>query len=630
MTMMGIAGRSAVLVLLAGAALAQPARPGGGPATAEAALWAEVRDSTQADDLQAYLDAYPGGAYAPLARRRMQALGVAPAGPAPVPQAAAPQAVPARAAGPAPVQDCDRLAQPTKEWLGAMPALVPGVDAKEVTPEAGAACAAAMVAYPDESRFVLYAGVAALSTGDVANGVRLLRAAAGRGVPLAFSILAEVYLHGVGGVPPDMMEAVRLLRQAVAGGDPLGAVLLGRMLTTGEDGLAQDLPEAARLIGLALDADSPNAKRALVTLYATADRTAVPVEARRVPLLRSWAEGSDTDAQRVMAGLYEIGASGVRQDRAEAIRLYALAAAAGSARAKQDLNRLRPPGPAPVQECDRVAEPPRSVMGIKDPSVAQGLPDARIDVPAVRAACTRAMQEWPDEVRFIAYAARAPEMAGENEETVRLYRLAAGLGNAYAQFSMGAMYLQAQFGLPQDDKEAVRYLRLAAAQGVPAAQVPLANMHLAGSNGVPKDPAEAVRLCRLAAEARDADGLVCLAGLYDRGEGGLQKDDREVVRLYRLAVIQNSVPALAGLGSMHAEGRGVARDDVEAVRLFRLAVARDDPTGQLWLAYMTENGRGGLARNNAEALRLYRLAAAAGFDEAKTAVQRLERSPAPR
>ena len=74
---------AAVLVLLAGAALAQPARPGGGPATAEAALSAEVRDSTQADDLQAYLDAYPGGAYAPLARRRMQALGVAPAGPAP-------------------------------------------------------------------------------------------------------------------------------------------------------------------------------------------------------------------------------------------------------------------------------------------------------------------------------------------------------------------------------------------------------------------------------------------------------------------------------------------------------------------------------------------------------------------
>ena len=66
------------LLAFGGGAAAQPAAP----SPAETALWAEVRTSRQPDDLQAYLDAYPQGAFAPLARRRLAALGAgdAPAG----------------------------------------------------------------------------------------------------------------------------------------------------------------------------------------------------------------------------------------------------------------------------------------------------------------------------------------------------------------------------------------------------------------------------------------------------------------------------------------------------------------------------------------------------------------------
>jgi len=53
-------------VALAGTAQAQNA--------AEVAFWNRVRDSTNSDELKAYLEAYPNGAFAPTARARLQQL----------------------------------------------------------------------------------------------------------------------------------------------------------------------------------------------------------------------------------------------------------------------------------------------------------------------------------------------------------------------------------------------------------------------------------------------------------------------------------------------------------------------------------------------------------------------------
>ena len=53
-------------IALAGAAQAQNA--------AEVAFWNRVRDSTNSDELKAYLEAYPNGAFAPTARARLQQL----------------------------------------------------------------------------------------------------------------------------------------------------------------------------------------------------------------------------------------------------------------------------------------------------------------------------------------------------------------------------------------------------------------------------------------------------------------------------------------------------------------------------------------------------------------------------
>lgn len=54
--------------------VAQPAPPPTDPATLELALWESVKDSKNADELQAYLEQYPNGRFAGVARARLKSL----------------------------------------------------------------------------------------------------------------------------------------------------------------------------------------------------------------------------------------------------------------------------------------------------------------------------------------------------------------------------------------------------------------------------------------------------------------------------------------------------------------------------------------------------------------------------
>ena len=86
---MRIAATLALLLLFAGApALAQPADP-----AAEIAFWNSVKDSKSPAEIKAYLDKYPNGTFADLARIRMKNLESAPA-PAPGPAASQPSPTP--------------------------------------------------------------------------------------------------------------------------------------------------------------------------------------------------------------------------------------------------------------------------------------------------------------------------------------------------------------------------------------------------------------------------------------------------------------------------------------------------------------------------------------------------------
>ena len=115
--------------------------------------------------------------------------------------------------------------------------------------------------------------------------------------------------------------------------------------------------------------------------------------------------------------------------------------------------------------------------------------------------------------------------------------------------------------VPRDDAEAVRLYRLAAAKGNAWAQSELGLMYR-NARGVPRDVAEALRWFKKSADAGDASGQANLGSMYAQGLG-VTRDDVEAVRLYRLAAAQGNAWAQSQLDYMYREGRGIAQDDAE-------------------------------------------------------------------
>ena len=104
-----------------------------------------------------------------------------------------------------------------------------------------------------------------------------------------------------------------------------------------------------------------------------------------------------------------------------------------------------------------------------------------------------------------------------NANQIELYRRAAELGDASAQFKMALMSDRGK-GMPQDYAEAVRWYRKSAEQGFVEAQYNLGSMYDSGV-GVPQEYAEAVIWYRKAAEQGHASAQKNLAVKYGKGQG---------------------------------------------------------------------------------------------------------------
>lgn len=202
--------------------------------------------------------------------------------------------------------------------------------------------------------------------------------------------------------------------------------------------------------------------------------------------------------------------------------------------------------PAMLNDCDSLAQPPRQLMG-PSPAYADGVAYEDLRWPAARKACERARAEFPDEVRFVAYAARAADKAGDSREAARLYRAAADEGNALAQNNLGVMYEAGQAGLRRDGREAARLYRLAAEQGDPGGQANLGVLYATGRGGLTRNDPEAVRLWQLSAAQNNAQGRTNLGRMHAEGRGGLARDLNEAVRLWRRAAAQGSIEARGNL-----------------------------------------------------------------------------------
>ena len=172
----------------------------------------------RSDELKAYLDQFPTGLFAAVARARLKALEstqVATISPAP---SISPQA-------------------PSVSTVSAETAFKQGEEAAK--------------------------------RGDYVEAVRLYRLAANQGNPAAQYNLGVMYENGRGGLAKDDAEAVRLYRLAANQGNPTAQASLGFMYAQGRGGLQKDLSEAKRWYQLAARQNFQPAQEAVRRLNET-------------------------------------------------------------------------------------------------------------------------------------------------------------------------------------------------------------------------------------------------------------------------------------------------------------------------------------------------------------------------
>ena len=186
-------------------------------------------------------------------------------------------------------------------------------------------------------------------------------------------------------------------------------------------------------------------------------------------------------------------------------------------------------------------------------TVTDGVDFAGLRWPAARAACAKAMAEFPGEVRFVAYAARAADKGGDTREAARLYKAAAGEGSPLAKNNLGAFYERGE-GVARDPREAARLYRAAADQGYPSAQANLAALYAQGRGGLPAGRPRGRSSVQLAAADQGTSRpRTTLAQMYAAGRGGLPRDMGQAVRWWRAAADQGSAEARTNL---RKAGRG--------------------------------------------------------------------------
>jgi tetratricopeptide (TPR) repeat protein len=224
-----------------------------------------------------------------------------------------------------------------------------------------------------------------------------------------------------------------------------------------------------------------------------------------------------------------------------------------------------------ITDCDRLAAMPY------DTGHAPGLPGievAKIDIAAATAACSDAMQRYPEVARFIFEAGRVATARKDYAEARRLYDRAAAAGYAMALNNIGGMYEGGQ-GVPVNYAEAARWYGKAVDAGEPIAMIDLGWLYET-AHGVPKNCTEAVRLYQTAVKAGIPLAMNNLGLLYLRGQC-VRRDYAEAHRLFEQGIALNDASSMNGMGAIYNEGDGVRRDLKVARQWFEKAAALGDP-----------------------------------------------------
>jgi TPR repeat protein len=439
------------------------------------------------------------------------------------------------------------------------------------------ACQAALVKFPNETRFMNQLGRAQDKSGNFAEAVKWYQKAAEAGNSYAMSNLGVMYDDGTG-VIKDLAQAVKWYQKAADAGNSLALANLGSMYENGT-GVKRDLAEAQKLYRKAADAGSPQGMNNLGIMYENGSGLAKDV-VQAASWYRKAADAGNSNGMRNLGLMYENG-TGVAKDHVEAAKLYRKAADAGNNGAVTNLGLMYEKGAGVPQD---VVEAVRLYRKAADAGDRYGMNNLGI------------MYEYGSGV------------AKDPIQAANWYRKAADAGNPQGMSNLGWMYENGS-GVSKDDAEAAIWYRKAAEAGDPRGMNNIGAM-LENGSGVAKDLAQAVIWYRKAADSGNALGMSNLGYMYENGTG-ISKDLAEAAKWYRRAVEAGDPQGMNNLGVLYEDGSGVSKDAAEAAKLYRQAAEAGNVNAMQNLASLLRQGRG-VAKSIAEAKKWEKKAKEAG------------------
>lgn len=228
-----------------------------------------------------------------------------------------------------------------------------------------------------------------------------------------------------------------------------------------------------------------------------------------------------------------------RKDYSSAIRIWAPLASEGNGKAQFGLGLMYANGQGVDQDVQKG-------IALIDQAAKQGVVEA---------------------ITFFASA-----LTAEPEKAVPLWRRAAELGDALAQYNLGVVYAQGLGGMKSDLREAATWYRKAAEQGNADAQYSLGDLYRRGE-GVFQDYDLAIKWFRIAANAGHIEAQRSMGYIYDNGEG-VPKDYVASAKWWRVAADRGDPASQYFLGNSYMTGRGVQKDNVQAHKWMNLSHSR--------------------------------------------------------
>ena len=201
----------------------------------------------------------------------------------------------------------------------------------------------------------------------------------------------------------------------------------------------------------------------------------------------------------------------------------------------------------------------------------------------------------------------------EYEQAVTLFKKAAMLGHASAQYQLGLCYYWG-VGIQKDYTQATFVLRDASLQGDSRAQYLLGWCMYYGQ-GVERNVNSAVSLFMKSAEQNNSEAQ-CMLGVCYYDGNGFSQDYTQAVKWFRESAVQGYNYAQCLLGNCYYDGKGVAQDYKQAISWYEKAAAQGNVNAQRMLGICYYYGKG-VAPDPKQAFPWYEKAAMQGNRDAQ-------------